>query len=77
MYKVLLTLGKFFLKYEGGWGSNWPPISPQENLPSKSPALSGFKHCLFGMTDTVRNIVSIVYSKYMSSSYDLVYDGAV
>ena len=39
MYKVILILDKFFLKYEGG--SNWP--QPQEKLPSKSPALLGLK----------------------------------
>ena len=41
MYKVLLILDKFFLKYEGG--SNWP--SRQKKLPSKSSALLGlFDH---------------------------------
>ena len=47
MYKVILILDKFFLKYEGGeegaeggmeWGGDLPQ---QEKLPSKSPALTG------------------------------------
>ena len=38
MYKAILILDKFFLKYEGGGvGSNW--LHPQEKLPPKSPAL--------------------------------------
>ena len=43
MYKVILILDKFFLKYEwgeGGGGSNW---TPQEKLPSKNQALLGLK----------------------------------
>ena len=35
MFKVLLILDKFFVKYEGG-GLNWPPPS-QEKLNSKCP----------------------------------------
>ena len=35
----------FFLKYEGGVGGqiDHPPTTPQEKLPSKSPALLGLK----------------------------------
>ena len=40
MYKVIFILDNFFLKYEGG-DQIAPP--PQEKLPSKSPALLGFK----------------------------------
>ena len=40
LYKVLFKLDKFFLKYEGG--IKLIPC-PQEKLPSKSPAILGFK----------------------------------
>ena len=38
MYKVVLKLDKFFLKYE--WGVKLP-LPPKEKLPSKNPALLG------------------------------------
>ena len=43
MYKVILKLDKFFLKYEGGGGGGLKLSPPQEKLPSKSPALLGLK----------------------------------
>ena len=54
LYKVILILAKFFLKYEEGGGegegggergggSNWP-LPLQKKLPSKSPALLGLRH---------------------------------
>ena len=39
MYKVILILDKFLLKYEGGSQIDPPP----EKLPSKSPALLGLR----------------------------------
>ena len=36
MYKVILKLDKFFLKYEGGGGGGLKLSPPQEKLPSKS-----------------------------------------
>ena len=42
MYKVILILDKFLSKYKGGIKLTIPPpCSPQEKLPSKSPALLG------------------------------------
>ena len=40
LYKVILILDKFFLKYEGGVKLIPPPS--QAELPSKNPALLGF-----------------------------------
>ena len=39
MFRVLLKLDKFFLKYEVGRGVKLIPPSSQEKLPSKRPAL--------------------------------------
>ena len=39
MYKVILILDKFFLKYEGGGGGSGQIEPPNEKLSSRSPAL--------------------------------------
>ena len=40
VFKVILILDEFFLKYEGEGGAQTDP-PPQKKLPSKSPALLG------------------------------------
>ena len=53
MYKVILILDEFFLKYEGGLGTGGgggggQTDTPQKKLPSKSQALLGVNPNLCG-----------------------------
>ena len=52
MYKVILILDKFFLKYEGG--SIWPP---QKKLPSKGPALLGLNNKAVNSEAVIKNLL--------------------
>ena len=52
LYKVILTLDKFFFKYEGG-----AQFDPRKNLPPTSSALLGLKKCSVSMK-TSANVTS-------------------
>ena len=72
MYKVILILDYFFLKYEGG--SNWPPSPPpppqkknpqkpppHKKVPSKSPALLGLS---IHINIYLQSFLSVIYYSY-------------